>query len=98
MQKTPSFWFFIPEAVEASVPSSMLAVNSTTIYSVGMCLMKAVSAADKNHFFFRGALNCNGILNHSYGLETEKQQQHDYALKNSVKLLLIMSRKMKMYK
>lgn len=62
------------------MPSSMLAVNSTTIYSfslststlpytVGTCLMKVISAADKNHFFFTGALNCNGILNHNYGLE-----------------------------
>lgn len=41
-------------------------------YTVGMCLMKVISAADKNHFFFTGALNCNGILNHNYGLEREK--------------------------
>lgn len=38
-----------------------------------MCLMKVISTADKNHFFFTGALNCNGILNHNYGLEREKK-------------------------
>lgn len=34
--------------------------------------MKVISAEDKNHFFFTGALNCNGILNHNYRLEGEK--------------------------
>lgn len=82
MQKS-SFWLIIPEAVGASMLSSVLAVNSTTIYSfslstsmlpstVGTCLMKVISAEDKNHFFFTGALNCNGILNHNYGLEGKK--------------------------
>lgn len=63
--------------------SSMLAVNSTTIYSPSLStstlpyiarkgLMKAISTADKKHFFFTGVLNCNGVLNHNYGLERKK--------------------------
>lgn len=64
--------------------SSMLAVNRTAIYSPSLttskllyiarkCLMKAISTADKKHFFFTGVLNCNGVLNHNYGLERKKK-------------------------
>lgn len=67
--------------------SSTLAVNSTTIYSPSLStstlpyiarkgLMKAISTADKKHFFFTGVLNCNGVLNHNYGLERKKKSNN----------------------